>query len=172
MHGNTGPSRTNGEPEQGHQRCYMFFNIKRDIFKSKLHTPASWHFDISVTYPQGFPIFITRDSEVIMFSPCVFVCVCVCLCGCLCLSRCLSGRFNYEGLVPHKQYFAGTLLGMSSCASYVSRTHDVIDDVTRSQSRSNFEIDSSVNIWATASIKSSKCRKCSWLSFWHIQLPV
>ena len=49
-----------------------------------------------------------------MFSPCVFVC------GCLWLSRCLSGRFNYEGLVPHKQYFAGTLFGMSSCASYVS----------------------------------------------------
>ena len=81
-------------------------------------------------------LFITRDSEVIMFSSCVFVCLCVC--GCLCLSRCLSRRFNYEGLVPHKQYFAGTLLGMSSCASYVSRTHHVIDDVTRSQSRSNF----------------------------------
>ena len=66
------------------------------------------------------------------------VCLFVCVCGCLCLSRCLSVRFNYEGLVPHKQYFAGTLLGMSSCASYVSSTHDVIDDVTRSQSRSNF----------------------------------
>ena len=90
-------------------------------------------------------IIITRDSEVIMFSPCVFVCLFVC--GCLCLSRCLSGRFNYEGLVPHKQYFAGTLLGMSSCASYVSRTHDVIDDVTRSQSRSNFEIDISPSIF-------------------------
>ena len=81
---------------------------------------------------------ITRDSEVIMFSPCVFVCLCVC--GCLCLSRCLSRRFNYEGLVPHKQYFAGTLLGMPSCASYVSRTHDVIDDVTKSQSRSNLKL--------------------------------
>ena len=57
----------------------------------------------------------------------------------LSLPRCLSGRFNYEGLVTHKQYFAGTLLGMSSCASYVSRTHDVVDDVTRSQNRSNFE---------------------------------
>ena len=56
------------------------------------------------------------------------------------LSRCLSGRFNYEELVPHKQYFAGTLLEMSSCASYVSRTHDVFDDVTRWQSRSKFEI--------------------------------
>ena len=63
------------------------------------------------------------------------------------LSRCLSGRFNYEGLVPHKQYFAGTLLGMSSCASYVSRTHDVIDDVTRPQSRSNFESDISPSIF-------------------------
>ena len=69
------------------------------------------------------------------------LCVCVCLSVCLCLSWCLSGQFNYEGLVPHKRYFAGTLLGMSSCASYVSRTNDVIDDVTRSQSRSNFEID-------------------------------
>ena len=63
------------------------------------------------------------------------------------LSRCLSGRFNYEGLVPHKQYFTGTLLGMSSCASYVLRTHDVIDDITRLQSRSNFEIDISPSIF-------------------------
>ena len=30
----------------------------------------------------------------------------------------------------------------------------------------------SVKIWATVSIKSSKCRKCYWLSFWYIQLPV
>ena len=49
--------------------------------------------------------------------------------------------------MPHKQYFAGTLLGMSSCASYVSHTHDVIDDVTRSQSRSNFETDISASIF-------------------------
>ena len=76
-----------------------------------------------------------------MFSPCVFVTLFVSL------SRCLSGRFNYEGLVLHKQYFAGTLLGVSSCASYVSRTNDVIDDVTRSQSKSNFEIDISPSIF-------------------------
>ena len=69
--------------------------------------------------------------------------VCLCMCVCLCLWQCLSGRFNYEGLVPHKRYFAGTLLGMSSCASYVSLTHDV----TRSQSRSNFEIDISPSIF-------------------------
>ena len=66
---------------------------------------------------------------------------------CVCLSRCLSRRFNYEGPVPHKLYFAGTLLGMSSCASYVSRTHDVIGDVTRSQNRSNFEIEVSPSIF-------------------------
>ena len=73
--------------------------------------------------------------------------ICLFVCVCLCLSRCLSGRFNHEGLVPHKQYFAGTLLGMSICASYVSCTHDVIDDVTRSQIRSNFEIDISPSIF-------------------------
>ena len=32
-------------------------------------------------------------------------------------------------------------------SSYVSRTHDVIDDVTRSQSRSNFESDISPSIF-------------------------
>ena len=36
---------------------------------------------------------------------------------------------------------------MSSCASYVSPTHDVIDDVTRWQRRSNFEIDISPSIF-------------------------
>ena len=56
-------------------------------------------------------------------------------------------RNSTRPLVSHKQYFAGTLLGMSSCASYVSRTHDVIDDVTRSQSRSNFEINTSPSIF-------------------------
>ena len=84
-------------------------------------------------------IFITRDSEVIMFSPCVFVCLFVCVWLSMFVTMFVR-RFNYERLVQHKQYFAGTLLGMSSCASYVSHTHDVIDDVTRSQSRSNFEI--------------------------------
>ena len=89
-------------------------------------------------------MLITRVSEVIIFSPCVFVTLFFLFVS---LSRCLSGRFNYAGLVPHKQYFAGTLLGMSSCASYVSRTHDVIDDVIRSQSRSNFESDISPSIF-------------------------
>ena len=90
-------------------------------------------------------LIITRVSEVIMFSPCVFVTLFVCLF--VSLSRCLSGRFNYEGLVPHKQNFAGTMLRMFSCASYVSCTHDVIDDVIRSQSRSNFETDISPSIF-------------------------
>ena len=70
-----------------------------------------------------------------MFSPCVFVYHDVC-----------PDDLTMKDW-PHKQYFAGALLGMSSCASYVSRTHDVIDDVTRSQSRSNFEIDISPSIF-------------------------
>ena len=97
-------------------------------------------------------IVITLDSEVIMFSPfvcvCLFVCLCVsmfvtmfvCLSVCLCLSRCLSGQFTYEGLVPQNNILQVHCLEMSSCASYISRTHDVIDDVTRWQSRSKFEI--------------------------------
>ena len=93
-----------------------------------------WIYQIvtGVTSVVGVPsthLVITRDSEAIMFSPWVFVCVClsVSLSVCLCLSRCLSRRFNYEGLVPHKPYIAGTLLGLSSCASYVSRM--VGDDI-------------------------------------------
>ena len=80
-----------------------------------------------------------------MFSPCVFVCLFVCLCVSMFVTM-FFGQSNYEGLVPHKQYFACRLLGMSSCASYVSRTCDTIDEVTRSQSRSNFEIDISPTI--------------------------
>ena len=87
-------------------------------------------------------VIITRVSEVIMFSPSVFVCVCVYVCHDV-----FSGRFNYEILMPHNQYFTDTLLRMSRCASYVSRTHDVIDDVTRSQSMSNVEIDISPSIF-------------------------
>ena len=33
-------------------------------------------------------IFITRDSEVIMFSPCVFVCLCVCVSVCVVVYVC------------------------------------------------------------------------------------
>ena len=144
----------------------------------RLLIPITQNYDTQLLRTDSDTLIITRVSEVIMFSPCVFVTLFVCLFVCLSLSRCLTGRFNYEGLVPHNQYFAGTLLGMSSCASYVLRTHDVIDDVIRSENRSNFKsnisplIYISINIWVRASIKSSKCRKCSWLSFWSIQLPV
>ena len=101
------------------------------------------------------------------------MCLFVCLCVCLCLSRCLSGRFNYEGLVPHKQYFAGTLLGMSSCASYVSRTHGVIDDVTRLQSRSTFEIDISPSIFQLqCRSKAQNGGNANGYLSGNIQLPV
>ena len=51
------PLATRREPvgvQNGHQECYIFFNIKHNIFESMLHTPALWNFDISAIYPQGF----------------------------------------------------------------------------------------------------------------------
>ena len=36
------------------QNVLYVFEDKRKIFKSILHIPTSWHFDISVIYPQGF----------------------------------------------------------------------------------------------------------------------
>ena len=113
-------------------------NYKEHCWSSHVH-PSQTKFGKHGFHSWWPRLIITRDSEVIMFSPCVFVCLCVVVC--LCLSGCLSGRFK------HKQYFAGTLLGMSSCASYVAHTHDIIDDITRSQSRSNFEIDISPPIF-------------------------
>ena len=35
-------------------RCFMFLNIKCDIFQSMSHLPVPWYFDTSVTYPQWF----------------------------------------------------------------------------------------------------------------------
>ena len=47
----------------------------------------------------------------------------------------------------HETMVCAVCLTMFLCASYVSRTHDIIDDVTRSQSRSNFESDISPSIF-------------------------
>ena len=55
-----------------------------------------------------FPDFCSRDTVGIAGDFIMFHILVVCVCVCLCLSRCFSGRFNYERLVPHKQYFAGT----------------------------------------------------------------
>ena len=62
------------------------------------------------------------------------------MCVFLWLLRCLFGRFNYEGLVPHIQYFAGIWLQKPSCASYVLNTHDVTDYITSLKSSSNLKI--------------------------------
>ena len=53
------------------------------------------------------------------------------LCVFVCLSRCLSGRFNYDGLVPDKQYVAD--IGGCCSAGHVLRTRDIIDDVSKSR---------------------------------------
>ena len=108
-------------------------------------------------------------------SDCPFIClfVCVCLCGCLCLSRCLSGRFNYEGLVPRKQNILQ--VHCWGCLVVQVMFHALMTSLMTSQDHKAGQIWNwyiSVNIWATASIKCSKCRKSLWLSFWYIQLPV
>ena len=37
-----------------YRMCYMFLNMKRDIFQSMLHIPALLYFDTWVTYPEWF----------------------------------------------------------------------------------------------------------------------
>ena len=81
-----------------------------------------------------YTTFVLLSPAIARFSPSVVVCLLVCL------SRCLYGRFKYQELVPHKQYFAGKYEATPSCANYVLHTHDVIDDIIRSISRSNIKI--------------------------------
>ena len=72
-----------------------------------------------------------------VFTLCACLLVRVCVCVCLCLSRCLSGRFNYEGLVWQKQYFAEVLVGTTNCASYLMTWTISSQD---KKSRSNIKI--------------------------------
>ena len=76
---------------------------------------------------------------------CLFVCVCVCVCVYVCHDVCPDDLTMKDWY--HTNNILQAILKMSNCASYVSRTHDVIDDVTGSQSRSNFEIDISPSIF-------------------------
>ena len=98
----------------------------------------------------------------------------VCLFVCVCWSPCLCGRFIYEGLMSHKQYFAGTLLAMCSWASYVSHTHDVTDDVSRSHCKPNIKITISPSTFQLE--RRSKAQNIGnaqgYLVGWCFQLPV
>ena len=93
--------------DQSHTKEYIIASTYIDLWLKWFCSFNTRGPSKSLTFLQT--IFITRDSEVIMFSPCVFLFVYLCVC--LCLSRCLSGRFNYKGLVPHKQYFAAQNIG-------------------------------------------------------------
>ena len=81
---------------------------------------------------------------------CLFVCLFVSL------SRCLSGRFNYEGLVTHKQHFQVHCWG---CLVVQVMSHALM---TSSMTSPGHKVDQiwkliyPVNIWARASIKYSK----------------
>ena len=57
-----GPAGDENRP----QRFNMFLVIKRSIFKSMLHIRDLWYFDISKTYPQGFP-----RVEFVILTPCL-----------------------------------------------------------------------------------------------------
>ena len=46
------------------------------------------HYSIIIAHVSEVIMFITRDSEVILFSPCVFVCMFVCLFVCRCVYVC------------------------------------------------------------------------------------
>ena len=53
--------------------------------------------------------------------------------------------------------------------------HEVIDDVTRSQNRSNLKLiylRQYLSYSVDQKLKISEIDRCSWLSFWYIQLPV
>ena len=73
-----------------------------------------------------------------MFSPCVFVCLCVCVYVChdVCPDDLTMKDWCHTNNILQVHCWGCLVV-------QVSRTHDVIDDVTRSQSRSNFEIDMS-----------------------------
>ena len=62
---------------------------------------------------------------------------------------------------------------MFSCACHVSCTHDIIDDVASPQSKSSFVIDISPPILdLERRSKAQNIEKCSWISFWYIQLSL
>ena len=114
-------------------------------------------------------IFITRGSEVIMFSPCVIVCLCVCVY--VCHDVCP------DDLTMKDWCHTNNILQVHCWGSLVVQVmfHALMTSLMTSQDHKIGQILSwyiSVNMWARASIKSSKCRKCSWLYFWYIQLPV
>ena len=116
-------------------------------------------------------VIITRDSEVIMFSPCVFVCLCVCVVVYVCHDVCPDDLTMKDWCHTNNIW----QVHCWGCLVVQVMFHALMTSLMTSQ---DHKVDQfwnsyiSVNIRATASIKSSKCRKCSWLSFWYIQLPV
>ena len=66
---------------------------------NKLVKIYTFHFIIFTRYNKVIMVspvvFITRDKEVIIFYT---------LCVCVYIIATFSGRYNYEGMVPRKQY--------------------------------------------------------------------
>ena len=174
-------------------------------------------------------LVITRDSDVIIFSPCVFVCVCLsmfvtmfvrtiqlwktgathtiycrCIVGdvylyklfshthivlashpCTCvLQRQLSQLhtlklpkfFHFHGDFHQNWYFAHPKISFAHpelpFLAKSMHTHDVIDDVARSQSRSHFVIAISILLYSTPDITSGKkvCVTSKLRPFWKLRI--
>ena len=114
-------------------------------------------------------VITTRVSEVIMFSPCVFVCLRLCLC--------LYHDVCPDDLTMKDWCHTNNILQVHCWGCLVVQVmfHALMTSSMTSPGHKVgqiFKRHISVNIWARAWIKSSKCRKCSWLSFWSIQLPL
>ena len=121
--------------------------IMSTLFKIKLLTFCAGNSPVTDEFPAkrpvtwSFDVFITRDSEVIMFSPCVFVCVCVSVYVChdVCPDDLTLKDWCHTNNILQVHCW--------ECLVVQVMFHTFIDDVTRLQSRSNFEIDISPSIF-------------------------
>ena len=94
---------------------------------------------------------ITRDSEVIMFSPCVFVCLFVCVCVCVVVYVCHD--VCPDDLTMKDLCHTNNILQVHCWGCLVVQVmfRALMTSLMTSQDHGS---------------------QCSWLSFWYIQLPV
>ena len=117
---------------------------------------------------QVLPTIITRDIEMIMFSPCMFVCLFVCVYAChdVCPGYLAMEDWCHTNniLQAHSwRWIVGQAMLRSVMTSSRSPGHKVRQILKLMYLR---------QYTARSSIKGSKYLKCLWLSCWHIQLPV
>ena len=107
-------------------------------------------------------LIITRDSEVIMFSPCLFVSLCLCHDDCP------------DDLTMKDWCHTNSILQVHCCGCLVVQVifHALMTSLTRLQSRSKFENNRFPSIFAQEPQSNAQNIEMLMLSFWYIQLPV